>query len=212
MTIRVLLADDHPAVRAGVRAMLASEPNIEVVGEAVTGNEAQDLCATLEPDVLLLDLSMPGPPAAETVEFLHRQALPVHVVMLTAYDDPVVVRDLVGLGVRGYVLKDDEPEAVAAAIRHVAADGTWFSPQVITALTQRLQSANGAAETLHLTDRERQLLYLIRRGWDNRRIATELSLSEQTVRNYLSVVYAKLGVTTRAEAVVWTYEHKPGSD
>lgn len=204
MTIRVLLADDHPVVRAGVRAMLAGEPDIEIAGEAVTGNEAQDLYATLEPDVLLLDLSMPGPPAAETVRFLHSQSLPVHVVMLTAYRDEAAVRELVRLGVEGYVLKDDEPEAVAAAIRRVAAGGTWFSPHVMAALTQRPPRET---ETLHMTDRERQLLDLIRRGWDNKRIATELSLSEQTVRNYLSVVYGKLGVTSRAEAVVWTHEH-----
>lgn len=212
MTIWVLLADDHGVVRAGLQAMLAGEPDIEVVGEAVTGDEVPDRCVTLQPDVLLLDLSMPGPPATETVRFLHAQSTPIHIVILTAYRDQAAVRELVRLGVSGYILKDDEPEAVAVAIRHVAGGGTWFSPQVMAVLSQGLSRATSETETLHLTGRERQLLELVGRGWDNKRIASELSLSEQTVRNYLSVVYAKLGVSSRAEAVVWTHEHKLTSD
>lgn len=210
MTIRVLLADDHPAIRAGVRAMLANEPDLEVVGEAVTGNEAQDLCVSLAPDVLLLDLSMPGPPAAATVRFLHAQSLPIRVVMLTAYRDEAVIRELVRLGVAGYVLKDDEPETVAAAVRRVVAGGTWFSRQVMDALVRGRRDVSAETGAPHLSGRERQLLALIRRGLDNAHIAKELELREQTVRNYLSIVYGKIGVSSRAEAVVWTHEHEIG--
>lgn len=211
MTIRVLLADDHGVVRAGLQAMLAGEPDIEVVGEAVTGDEVPDRCVSLQPDVLLLDLSMPGPPAAETVPSLHAQAMPIHIVILTACRDQAAARELVRLGVSGYILKDDEPEAVAAAIRQVAVGGTWFSPQVMAALSHGPFRATSETDTLPFTGRERQLLGLVRRGWDNKRIASELNLSEQTVRNYLSVLYAKLGVASRAEAVVWTREHGLGS-
>lgn len=207
MTIRVLLADDHPVVRAGLNAMLGGEPDIEVVGEAVSGDEAQELCGALHPDVLLLDLSMPGPPASETVRFLRMQQLPVRVVVLTAYQDEAAVRELVRLGVDGYVLKDDEPEAVATAIRAAAVGGTWFSHRVLESLLQSTRKMSSGIGISHLTGRERQLLDLVGRGWDNARIATELNLREQTVRNYLSVLYGKLAVTSRAEAVVWIHEH-----
>lgn len=206
--IRVLLADDHPVVRAGLRALLANESDIEVVGEAVTGAEAQELAVTLHPDVVLLDLRMPGPPAVETVWFVHSQSPPVRVVMLTAHLEQAAIRELVRQGVAGYVLKDDEPMSIARAIRCAVAGGRWFSPDVMSALAQRQDYPTTADEILHLTDREKQILELIKKGLDNSRIAGELSLREQTVRNYLSVLYGKLGVTSRAGAVVWTHEHE----
>jgi len=206
--IRVLLADDHPIVRQGLRALLADDPEIAVVGEATTGDEVREACRTLQPDVLLLDLSMPGPPAADTVRSLRVHSPAIQVVMLTAHRDEVAVRELVGLGVGGYVLKDDEPETVAEAIVRVARGGRWFSAWAMEALVQRPNMA--PSEAPHLTSREKELLGLVKKGWDNKHIASELSLGEQSVRNYFSTLYGKLGVTSRAEAVVWTHEHEFG--
>jgi len=208
--IRVVIADDHPIVRQGLRALLADEPEIAVVGEATSGDEVREACLTLQPDVLLLDLSMPGPPAADTVSSLRWHSPAIQVVMLTAHRDEAAVRELVSLGVGGYVLKDDEPETVAETIAAVVRGGTWFSPEVMEALVQRPGSITSKGPAPHLTSRETELLALVKKGWDNKHIASELSLGEQSVRNYFSTLYGKLGVTSRAEAVVWTHEHEFG--
>lgn len=208
---RILLADDHAVVRKGLRALLADEPAVEVVGEATTADEAQVLAADLQPDVMLLDLRMPGPPATETVRFLGAQSPETRVIVLTAHGDEAAVRELVGLGVRGYVLKDDPPDTLVEAIQAVERGGTWFSPQVVAALLER-RPAGEQEHGMQLTERERDLLELVKRGWDNQRIAAELSLGEQTIRNYLHVLYSKLGVSSRAEAVVWAHQHDLPAD
>ena len=206
--IQVVIADDHPIVRQGLRALLADEPEIAVVGEATTGDEVREACLTLQPDVLLLDLSMPGPSATDTVRTLRAHSPEIQIVMLTAHRDEVAVRELVSLGIGGYVLKDDAPEAVTEAIVRVAGGGRWFSAWAMEAVVQRPDMA--ASEAPHLTDREKEILALVKRGWNNKHIASELSLREQSVRNYLRVLYGKLGVTSRPEAVVWTHEHEFG--
>jgi len=205
-TISVLLADDHPLVRAGMRTTLTAEPDIVLVGEATDGYEAQRLCEELQPNVLLLDLNMPGPRPVETVGWL-RQVFPnIKVLVLTAYDDDAYVRGLLSAGVAGYVLKDEAPETVVHAIRAVVRGGSWFSRSVVDKLVrQRTQAPNGLEEET-LTDREQQLLAMIAQGWDNTRIAAELNLAEQTVRNYISRLYQKMGVRTRGEAIVWARE------
>lgn len=208
--IRVALADDHALVRSGLRAVLADEPDIEVVGEATTGDAARQLCIELQPDVLLLDLAMPGPPAIDTGAFLHSHAADTRIVILSGYCDGHAARELVSLGVVGYVLKDDEPEVVAEAIRCAARGGTWFSRLLLDALAASLRVLVTADGSCDFTDRERELLALVRHGRDNKRIADELCLGEQTVRNYLRGLYRKIGVTSRAEAVVWTHEHDLG--
>lgn len=204
--IRVLLADDHPLVRAGLRATLAAAPDLALVAEAATADEVQHLCRQHQPDVVLLDLAMPGPPPAVTVARLREDSPALRVIILTAHDEEAYVRALIALGVAGYVLKDEAPEALVQAIHSVAQGGSWFSSAVIRKLAEpeRPSPAAGA-----LTARERQLLGLLAQGWDNARIAGELHLSEQTVRNYLSRLYAKLGVRSRAEAMAWL--HEPGA-
>lgn len=197
MTIRVILADDHPLIRTGLRMTLTAQPNIDLVGEATTGEEVQQLCMELQPDVLLLDLRMPGPHPLETMAFLREHCPPMKIIVLTAYDDDVYVRGMAAAGAAGYILKDEAPESVVQAIYTTVGGGTWFSWPVVDKLVNFEKGAS------NLNERERQILSRIIQGWDNARIAKELDLAEQTVRNHTSHLYAKLGVKSRTEAIVW---------
>jgi DNA-binding NarL/FixJ family response regulator len=196
-TIRVILADDHPLILAGLRTTLTAQTDIELIGEATTGEEVQQLCLALRPDVLLLDLRMPGPPGLKTLAFLREHCATMKIIVLTAYDDDVYVRGVAGAGAAGYILKDEAPEAVVQAIHTTMQGGTWFSRPVVDKL------ADLRKKEPHLTERERQILSLITQGWDNARIAVEVGLAEQTIRNHASHLYAKLGVKSRTEAVIW---------
>lgn len=209
-TMRILLADDHPVLRKGLRALLSNEPDMAVVGEATTGDEAQELAGRLRPDIVLLDLSMPGPPAADTVRSLHASSPATRVVILTAYQDVATVRELINLGVGGYVLKDDDPELLVRAIIRVGQGGAWFSRRVLASLAEQPQRRLAGSEMPDLTDREREVLQLVKRGLGNKQIAAELHLQVQTVSNYLHTLYPKIGVGSRAEAVAWTYDHDIG--
>ena len=197
--IRVLLADDHPCIRLGLRTALAAEPDLAVVGEAADGAAVREASAALDPDVLLLDLRMPGPPVTETAAWLRAHHPRTRVVALTAHDDPAWVHALVALGVAGYVLKDDALEVVAGAIRAVARGGSWFSPPILALLARAEDAARRAAP--ELSARDRQLLALLARGDDTRTIAAALNLGPQTVSNYLSALYARLGVRGGKAAV-----------
>jgi DNA-binding NarL/FixJ family response regulator len=159
----------------------------------------------LQPDVLVLDLNMPGPPATATLAFVQAHCPHVRVVVLTAYDDEAVVQELIEAGVGGYVLKDEAPDSLVQAVRSVVRGGTWFSQPVVTKYVRA--STRAAAAGPSFTERESQILGMLARGWDNARIAEELHLGEQTVRNYVSRLYGKLGVQTRAEAIVWARDH-----
>lgn len=204
--IRVLLADDHPLIRTGIGTVLNMEENIVVVGEATNGYETRRLCETLTPDVVLLDLNMPGPPPVETVEFVKKRCPTIKILVLTAYDDDAFVCSLVAAGVAGYVLKDEATQVIVQAIRTVMQGGNWFSRSVLTKLAQ----VNGGLTDIPvLTYRERQLLNFIAQGWNNTRIARQMGLAEQTVRNYASRLYIKLGVQSRAEAIIWSQTHYP---
>ncbi|HKP53001.1 MAG TPA: response regulator transcription factor [Chloroflexia bacterium] len=198
--IRVVLADDHPFVRAGIRATLAAEHDVALIGEAADGEEARRLCCELKPDVLLLDLDMPGHRPVETVSYMQEHCANTKVLVLTAYDDDTYVRALVAIGVQGYVLKDEAPETVVQAIRTVTLGGMWFSQSVLAKMAKGKPSPA-------LSDRERELLSLVALGWDNQRIAGKLGLAGQTVRNYLSQLYQKLGLGSKSEAIVWAREH-----
>ncbi len=205
-TIRVLVADDHPLMRAGIRATLAAEPDLTLVGEAADGAEAQRLCRELEPDVLLLDLNMPGPSTFETVAFLREHCPQMKVVMLTAYDDDIYVHGLVAAGVAGYVLKDEIEEAMVRAIRTVMQGDTWFSQSVVEKLAQLAANEAPLDEQPALTKREVEVLRLLARGYSNARIAQELGIRGPTVRFHLRNIYDKTGLQSRTEAVAWAIQ------
>lgn len=202
--VRVLLADDHPLVRSGIRATLAAEADIVVVGEATNGAEVQALTKEFRPDLLILDLSMPGPSPLETIACVRQMSPETRVLVLSAYDDDAYVRSAIGVGVDGYLLKDEATEALVRAVTSVVQGDTWFSRAV---MQKFVDARDEPGHGVDFTPREVALLAGIARGWDNRRLASEFELAEQTVRNYISKLYEKLGVRSRAEAVVWARKH-----
>ena len=206
--IKILLADDHPLIRTGLRTTLEQETDLVVVGEATNGIETQRLCQELSPDILLLDLGMPGPSPTTTVNFILAQCPQVKIIMLTAYDDEVYVRNLVGLGVAGYVLKDEAPETLVRAIRAGLEGDTWFSRRVIDILARPAAKSDEVENEDHLTDREYEVLSLMAKGLSNNQIADALSVAEGTIKNHVVNIYQKLDLHSRAEAVAWAWEHE----
>lgn len=207
IAIQVLLADDHPVVRAGIKATLSAEDDMQLIGEATDGHETQRLSEELKPDVLLLDLNMSGPLPIETMSYLRLHCPDVAVLVLSAYDDDIYVRNLLAAGAYGYILKDEAPETVVQAIRTVAQGGSWFSRSIVSKLARLKHDETAYTTKVNLTAREQQLMSMIAQGWDNNRIALRLNLAEQTVRNYISHLYLKLDVRSRSEAIVWAREH-----
>ncbi|MEU9982474.1 response regulator transcription factor [Streptomyces sp. NPDC050856] len=203
MTVRVLLCDDHAVVRAGLLALLGSEPGIEVVGEAGSGEEALAMAAKLRPDVVLMDLQLGA--GIDGVEATRRIAAPdVRVLVLTTYDTDADITRAIGAGATGYLLKAERPEELFTAI-HAAAQGrTALSAPVAGRVRDRMRGAAGPT----LTDRERDILGQLARGLGNREIARALFISEATVKTHLGRVYTKLGVDTRAGAVAVAKEQR----
>ena len=201
--IRVLLADDHPLVREGLRHSLQKLAGIVLVGEAADGNEVKHLCHDLRPDVLLLDLNMPGPPPLELVAELNNSCPGTKILILSAYDNLVSIPALLALGISGYVLKDEATQVVAQAIQIVSQGRTWFSAAVVQRVVH-LKPSELAMEDF--TPREAEVLHLLARGWPNTRIAEVLGVSERTVRYHLQNIQSKLNMTSRSEVLTWAIE------
>lgn len=204
--IRVVLADDHPLIRQGIVSTVSHESDLLVVDEAEDGDAAIASCAKHKPEVLVLDVGMPGPSSAEVVQAVQEQSPQTRVLILTAYDDDTYIRQLMRLGVAGYLLKDEGVDNVVRAIRTIHDGATWFS-QAVTEKFVRWQYGEQQTQLQDLTDRERQVLELISQGLDNSDIAGHLDLAEQTVRNYASSVYEKIKVHSRSQAVIWARDN-----
>jgi len=194
---RVLLADDHPLIREGIANTLHKSKGLVLVGVVTSGYELGDLVAELQPNVLLLDLNMPGPPPLETVMALHKEFPKTHVLVLSAHDDLVPVRALLRAGVSGYVLKDEAIETLVQAIKTVVHGGIWFSK----AIARRLAQPSNVPE---FTDRELDVLNILAFGASNEHIADQLAVTERTVRFHLKNIYRKIDVNSRGEAIAWT--------
>lgn len=206
--VRVVVADDQTLMRQGLRSLLAISEEVAVVGEAADGDEALDQVAALAPDVLLLDLRMPGRDGIATLEALRERGTDVPVLVLTTFDDDELVLRALRAGARGYLLKDVALEELVGAIRTLADGGSLVQP----ALTDRLLRALGSRPEPDdfaelpgpqpLTPRETEVLRLLAGGYTNREIAAALFLAEGTVKNHISTVLAKLGVRDRTRAVL----------
>ncbi|MET9465319.1 response regulator transcription factor [Streptomyces sp. NPDC006544] len=199
MTIRLLLADDHPVVRAGLRAVLDTEPDFEVVAEAATAERAVELAAAAGVDVVLMDLQFgPGPGmhgSAATALITATPSAP-RVLVLTTYDTDADILAAVEAGASGYLLKDAPPEELAAAVRTAAAGQSALAPAVALRLMDRMRTPAEA-----LTKRELEVLQLVADGLSNQQISKQLFLSQATVKSHLVHIYAKLGVDSRTSAV-----------
>ncbi len=204
--IRVLLADDHPALRVGLRALL-EHAGIAVAGEAGDGAEALAQIVTLRPDVAVLDCQLPEMAGAEVAAEVQRQGLGTRVLALSAYRDEKYVRAMLAAGAVGYLLKDEAPGAIVAAVQAAARGGGWFSPAVAGQVAAWARGERGGPE---LTEREREVLRLVARGKSNKEVAHALGLAERTAEFHVSNILGKLQLTSRVEAALWAKEHDVG--
>ncbi len=212
--IRVLIADDHPVFRFGLRALLSAQPNTQVVGEATTGDEAIELATTLQPDVILMDLNMPGPNGIEATRRIMQRDPRVAILVVTMFDDDSVFSAM-RAGARGYILKGAEGEETLRAIHAVAHGEAIFSPTIARRLMQHFtvpRHGTSPHPFPELTEREHEVLGLIAQGYTNTAIAERLYMSPKTVRNYVSSIFGKLQVSDRTQAVVRAREAGLGQD
>jgi DNA-binding NarL/FixJ family response regulator len=201
-TIRVLVADDHPVVRGGLTALLATLADIEVVGEAADGAAAVREALLTRPDVVILDLRMPQLDGVRAAERIAADLPGTAVLVLTMYDEDELVSDAIAAGARGYLLKGAQPEEIERAVRTVAAGSAILSPQVVSRVLGRAVRPRPTESFPQLTTREREVLDLIARGISNSAIGERLGIAAKTVGNHVSAIFFKLGVATRAEAIV----------
>lgn len=209
--ISVLLVDDQELVRAGFRIILNSEPGIEVVGEAANGGEAIDAARALQPDVICMDVQMPGMDGLEATRMLVADpAVGASVLMLTTFNREDYLFEALQAGASGFLLKTASPEQLVEAVEVLARGDALLSPDVTRSVIRRFAepaaSVRPPVET-SLTEREAEVLALVARGWSNVEIAAELFLGEATVKTHVSKVLQKLGVRDRVQAVVFAYEN-----
>jgi len=208
--LRIVLADDHAVVREGLRAVVSAQPDMRVVGEAADGEAAWRAAKELAPDVLVMDLSMPVLGGAEATARIRHDCPTVKVLALTVHEERVYITQLLRAGASGYVLKRSASSELVRAVRTVAAGGTYIDPSIAGTLVEGYLDAAGAAEQQPhdtLSERERQVLVRIARGFSNKEIAAELSLSVKTVETYKARVAEKLGLHTRVEIVRYAAQH-----
>lgn len=202
--IRILIADDHPVFRFGLRALLGTDPDTAVAGEATTGDEAVALAAELQPDVILMDINMPGINGIEATKQILRLNASIGILVITMFDDDSVFAAMQA-GARGYLLKGAEGAETLRAIRAVANGEAIFSPAIAERLMRYFATpATGqrSAAFPELTEREREILTFIAQGYTNSTIAERLFLSPKTVRNHVSNIFSKLQVADRAQAII----------
>ena len=207
--IRVVIADDQPLVRTGLRMILSTEADIEVVGEAANGAEAVEFCATQKPDVVLMDVRMPEVDGVEATRRLTESGDPPKILVLTTFDLDEVVYDALRAGASGFLLKDAPEQRLTTAIRVVAEGGSMFAPSVTRRLIEEFSGRPPARPNPDLgvlTERETEVLCQVARGLSNAEIAQALFVTENTVKTHVARVLMKLSLRDRVQAVVLAYE------
>ena len=197
--IRILIADDHLIVRQGLRLILETEAGLELVGEASDGAEAIQRCTELKPDVVLMDLRMPGMDGLTAIEHLHVDQPQIAIVILTTFnEDELMLRGL-RAGAKGYLLKDTDRQTLFSAIRAAARGETLFQPEVLARLLSKVgEKSFSSTATFNLTEREQEVLNAVAHGERSKEIALKLKITERTVKAHLASIYNKLGVDSRA--------------
>lgn len=212
MTVRVVLVDDQALFRQGMRALLGSDPMIEIVGEAADGAEALQVVSRLEPDVVLLDLRMPKMDGVECTRRLRKAGSAAQIVALTTFDDDALVFDVLREGAISYLLKeasaDDIARAIIAASRGESILASEVAHKVVSEFARLARQAQQAPPAdVGLSEREREVLGLLVRGQSNKQIAATLCIAAGTVKNHLTSIFTKLGVSDRTQAALWAREH-----
>lgn len=202
--IRVVVVDDHAVVRTGLAGLLATTPDLECVGAAADGAGALDLVAEVRPDVVVLDLALPDLDGIAVVRALRDSAPGVRLLVLTAFWNAELVREVVQAGVDGYLLKQNEAEVLLDGVRAVAEGRTPLDPTVAREL---LSDIRERTPTPTLTDREREVLEMVRRGHPNKSIARRLEISERTVKAHITRIFQRIGVSDRTQAALWAERH-----
>jgi two-component system, NarL family, response regulator NreC len=207
--IRVLIADDHAMVRSGLRALIDAQPDMVVVGEAADGTVVEGRCAELSPEVVLMDLTMPGRSGIAAIADVRRASPLAHVLVLTMHEDDAYVRLAATAGADGYVLKRALAADLVAAIRTVHAGGRYAPPEMASAFfdTRGEAAAPRRGKDAPLSDREREVAELVTLGYTNAEIGRKLSISPKTVETHRAKIMSKLGLRTRADLVRFAIEH-----
>ena len=207
--ISIVVADDHGIVREGLRRLLESEPDLKVCGEAEDGRQVLDEVAKFRPDMVVLDISMPGMGGLETLERLRAEYTNTKVILLSVHNDPPFIQSAIGLRADGYVLKNGPASEIVTAIREVMKGGSYFSPAVAREIVEQVRSPKSESSdpfTL-LSAREREVLHLIAEGRTAKEVATELSISTKTVEAHRTSLMRKLGVRKATELVRYALRH-----
>ena len=218
MPIKIIIADDHALLRQGIRNVLELEEDLQVIGEACDGEEAVSKVATLVPDILLLDINMPKMNGLEVIKQVSQQQPKVRIIVLTMHDDENYVIEVIKAGAVGYLLKDIEPGMLVKAIRTVYDGESFIYPCLAKKLfgeinrqhVKNLEAAKmiGRSKEERLNYREIEVLEMVCKGMSNQEVAKTLFLSEKTVKNHLTSIFRKIGVTDRTQAVLYAIKHK----
>ncbi len=204
MSVKVMIADDHMLIREGIRQLLEFDGSIDVIAEAGDGEECIRMLRKIQPDVLLLDINMPKKNGIETLQEIHERGMKIKILILTVHNEVEYLIKAVDLGVDGYILKDSGSEELKKAIHAVMRGESYIQPELIPALNSRLIHRDVDKEKIaSLTRRELDVLIQVSNGLFNKEIATNLSISERTVKNHLSNIFRKLDVADRTQAAVF---------
>jgi DNA-binding NarL/FixJ family response regulator len=203
--IRVLIVDDHAIVRTGLAQLLGTTDDLELAGATGDGDEAVALAAELQPDVVLMDLSMPGTDGVTATARIMAQNPDAHVLVLTSFSDQARILDSLQAGAEGYLLKHSEPEVILAGIREVVAGGSPLDPKAARVLLTNRRSPGPETK---LTGREQEVLDMVADGLPSKSIARRLGISERTVKAHLTNIYQRLGVTDRTQAALWAQRQR----
>jgi DNA-binding NarL/FixJ family response regulator len=209
--IRILMADDHPIFRDGLRKLLTSDDNITIVGEASNGQEAIQLLTKLKPDILLLDLRMPDKDGIQVLEEVNFETLQTRVIILTATEDDRDVIRAMRMGARGVVLKQSATDLLVKSIHKVYAGEIWLDQRMTSEVMKAFAKSSEAGprrEKPLLSDREKEIVQLVAQGFRNKEIGEKLFISEQTVKNHLHNIFDKLGVSDRLELALYAIHHR----
>lgn len=201
--VQVLIADDHPIVRSGIRTELSRHQDFEIVGEAVTGDQVLEWASKAKIDVVILDINMPGLKTLEVIKRLRKSYPATKILVVTAYTDKGTVTGILNAGAEGFITKDEDPYVIPDAIRSILQGKNWLGPVASTLVVKRLKEPRTNQGNSLLTDREITVLGLIANGLTTKEIANQIGMAERTVEFHITNIYEKLGVSSRASAVNW---------